>query len=79
MKIGLTQSHTIKIIYSINEEKVYKGVNPFSAIGIERFKKYCQQNGIYYYGRPKEAFNMHEAIEEALKTKCQTLYLENLL
>lgn len=47
-------------------------------IRCEEFKKYCADNKIFYYARPREDFFMYEAYELAEKAGCVYLLAEDM-
>lgn len=45
---------------------------------VKAFKRWCARNKVYYYARPREAFNPWEAEELAREAGCTRLILEDL-
>jgi xanthine dehydrogenase molybdopterin-binding subunit B len=42
------------------------------------FKTWCHVNGVSYYARPKESFREGEALDQAARSRCQYLLMEDL-
>jgi len=61
-----------------DEDAIYGGVDPYSEEGVSIFKKYCVDNGVHYYGRPRELFNINEAYAQAEAKGCKYLIAEDM-
>jgi hypothetical protein len=48
------------------------------AAKVEEFKTWCAENKVFYYARPREAFNPWEAEELAREAGCTRLLMEDM-
>jgi hypothetical protein len=58
--------------------EIYDGADPFSKKGIERFKAYIKDIDAIYYGKPKEVFNLFDAISLAYDNDKNIVVVDNL-
>lgn len=66
------------IVLTKLEGEIYDDVSPYSDLGIEMFKQWCNEQSVYFYARPHEVFNKMEAIELAVSSGRTYLLMEDL-
>lgn len=60
-------------------DAMYEAFNsPNFAATVEAFKKWCAENKVFYYARPREAFNPWEAEELAREAGCTRLLMDDM-
>ena len=55
-----------------------QGLDAYSGPATVLFKDWCNRNGVYYYGRPKEDFSEREALDLAAKACALRLLMEDM-
>jgi len=66
-----------RLVY-LDEAGIYGDADPYDAASIALFKAWLVENGVSYYGAPKEDFFSFEGIELAEKEGNTYVIMENL-
>lgn len=68
----------IEVIEMPDKKEVYGDADPYTEEGFAIFRKWLKDNGVTYYGKPKEDFFMSEAYALAKKEGNTKLIADNL-
>ncbi len=61
-----------------NDMPTFAGVREYSPEYSTLFKQWCKENNAFYYGKPKEDFNVFEARLLAKEAHASILLLDNM-